>query len=104
LHYAGCSGFISGREQGVQGSDDNELQCSVWLMQVIYAVAKLLRTMHDAGYAHRDIKPGSFVCLPSSGAWSLIDFGCAAKIGALPFCVPAQLHMHSILCTFVETR
>ena len=50
--------------------------------QVIYEAAKLLRMMHDAGYVHRDIKPGNIVWLPSHGAWTLIDFGCAARTGA----------------------
>lgn len=31
---------------------------------------------------HRDIKPGNLMFLPRKKRWTLIDFGCAAKIGS----------------------
>lgn len=50
-------------------------------MQVIVQIAEKLRTMHYAGWAHRDLKPGNTIWLPSRNTWSLIDFGCAGRIG-----------------------
>ena len=50
-------------------------------MQVIVQIAEKLRTMHNAGWAHRDLKPGNTIWLPSRNTWSLIDFGCAGRIG-----------------------
>ena len=37
--------------------------------------------MHDAGYAHRDLKPGNVMWLPRENQWTLIDFGAAGRIG-----------------------
>ena len=51
-------------------------------MQVIIQIARKLKVMHDAGYAHCDFKPGNAIWLPSQNTWSLIDFGCTAKVGA----------------------
>jgi eukaryotic-like serine/threonine-protein kinase len=38
--------------------------------------------LHAAGYVHRDLKPANIMWLPSQNRWTLIDFGCAACIGA----------------------
>lgn len=38
--------------------------------------------LHGAGYVHRDLKPGNIMWLPSQNRWTLIDFGCAARIGS----------------------
>ena len=44
-------------------------------------IAERLADMHDAGYVHRDIKPANVVWLPRQNRWTVIDFGCAARIG-----------------------
>ena len=48
--------------------------------------------MHEAGWAHLDLKPGNVLRRPRLHAWTLIDFGCSAKIGAKQNCVcPAHV-------------
>ncbi|NJR43227.1 MAG: phosphotransferase [Akkermansiaceae bacterium] len=53
-------------------------------MQVLSHVAERLRDLHEAGYVHRDIKPGNVMWLPRTKRWTLIDFGCAAPTGTTP--------------------
>ena len=40
-----------------------------------------LADMHDAGYVHRDLKPANVMWLPRQNRWTLIDFGCVARVG-----------------------
>jgi serine/threonine protein kinase len=51
------------------------------------------------GYVHRDIKPGNIMWLPRQNRWTLIDFGCAARIGeeanigySLAYAAPEVIH------------
>ena len=37
--------------------------------------------MHAAGYVHRDLKPANVMWLPRQNRWTVIDFGCVARIG-----------------------
>eukprot|EP00892_Ulva_mutabilis_P004417 jgi/Ulvmu1/2347/UM013_0195.1 len=50
-------------------------------MPVLANIAKRLEDMHNAGYAHRDLKPGNVMWLPRENQWTLIDFGAAGRIG-----------------------
>ena len=43
-------------------------------------IADRLTELHTAGYV-RDIKPGNIMFLPRTKRWTLIDFGCASRIG-----------------------
>ena len=51
------------------------------------------------GYAHRDLKPANVMWLPRENQWTLIDFGCAAKLAeqaplsfTLGYAAPETIH------------
>ena len=50
-------------------------------MQVLSNISKRLADMHEAGYVHRDLKPANVMWLPRANRWTVIDFGCVARIG-----------------------
>lgn len=52
------------------------------LMQVLRQLSGCLAEMHDAGYAHRDVKPSSVLWLPHERRWAAVGFGSAARIGS----------------------
>ena len=62
------------------------LNCSDTLLtiihcvQILYHVCECLMDLHKEGFVHRDLKPGNIMWLPSQNRWTLIDFGCVAKI------------------------
>lgn len=58
-------------------------------MQVLCHVTTRLQRLHEAGLAHRDLKPGNVLWRPQHLEWTLIDFGCAGQIGGhLDFALP----------------
>jgi serine/threonine protein kinase len=54
-----------------------------WWIQVLSNVASQTAKIHAAGYVHRDLKPGNVMWLPRENRWTVIDFGCAARIGEI---------------------
>ena len=48
----------------------------------MYHISECLLDLHAAGYVHRDLKPANIMWMPSQNRWTLIDFGCAARIGS----------------------
>ena len=50
-------------------------------------ISKRMADMHEAGFAHRDLKPANVMWLPRQNRWTVIDFGCVARIGQpAPLC------------------
>ena len=49
--------------------------------QALTHIAQKLEQLHHSGWVHRDIKPGNILRLPKLHAWTLMDFGCAARAG-----------------------
>eukprot|EP00892_Ulva_mutabilis_P008786 jgi/Ulvmu1/627/UM001_0635.1 len=43
-------------------------------------IARRVADLHAAGFAHRDLKPSNTMWLTRENRWTLIDFGCAARI------------------------
>lgn len=56
---------------------------AVQVMQALSVVASKLATLHAAGFVHRDLKPGNVLRMPAVHSWTLIDFGCSARTGAV---------------------
>ena len=52
-----------------------------YVLQVLSHLSARLADMHEAGYVHRDLKPGNVMWLPRENRWTVIDFGCAARTG-----------------------
>ena len=59
------------------GSESSQPAC----MQIIHHICECLSDLHATGYVHRDLKPENVMWLPSQNRWTLIDLGCAARIG-----------------------
>ena len=60
------------------------------ILNVLCDVASRLMLLHEARIVHRDLKPANCLWRPAHHAWTLIDFGCAAEIGALCFLLFCQ--------------
>jgi hypothetical protein len=67
------------------------------ILQVLSHVANRLEKLHASGLVHRDLKPGNVLWRPQHLEWTLIDFGCAAEIGASPLC--SSLFRHRAACS-----
>ena len=58
---------------------------------VLLQVAEKLEKLHSHALCHRDLKPSNVLWLPNANSWTLMDFGCAAPIGAHPDCNTCQV-------------
>lgn len=50
-------------------------------MQILGHVSERIAELHEAGYVHRDLKPGNIMWQPRSYSWVLIDFGISSPLG-----------------------
>lgn len=48
---------------------------------MVEALARLLSSLHAAGYVHRDVKPDNVVLLMQSTKWRMLDLGICTRIG-----------------------
>eukprot|EP00892_Ulva_mutabilis_P012598 jgi/Ulvmu1/9710/UM055_0048.1 len=71
----------------------------VTIFQALSHSVRALASLHSMGYAHRDIKPGNILRRPKQHDWTLIDFGCAARIDtptkvsfSLVYAAPETVH------------
>jgi hypothetical protein len=51
-------------------------------LAALLAVARVVESVHAAGWVHRDLKPTNALLLPAQACWALIDWAWAAKAGA----------------------
>ena len=53
------------------------------MAQVLGQVLKTVKALHDAGYAHRNIKPSNILQREKQHDWMLFDFSASCPVGAL---------------------
>lgn len=66
--------------RGVTYASNNSQTSRGIVLQILYHVCECLMDLHKEGYVHRDLKPANIMWLPSQNRWTIIDFGCVAKI------------------------
>lgn len=74
---------VAGREQRFQAQCSCACAVTHALVQAVWHIAQRVAALHEAGYAHRDLKPSNTMWLTRENKWTLIDFGCTARIGCM---------------------
>jgi hypothetical protein len=55
-------------------------------LNALVQIAELLQHLHGAGYVYYALKPNNIAWFSDHNRWSLIDFSCTSRIGALDLC------------------
>lgn len=63
-------------------------------MNLLCAVAERIADIHATGFVHRDIKPSNILWRRDQGAWTILDFGCAAPMGVFPCSASPRACVH----------
>jgi len=86
------------------------LSIVVWKPELVDHISKRMADMHDAGYVHRDLKPGNVMWLPRQNRWTIIDFGCVARVGeaaslcfTLAYAAPEVVQAFELRRQYVES-
>jgi serine/threonine protein kinase len=71
------------------------------MLQLLTNLAERLSEMHEAGFVHRDLKPANVMWLPRENRWTVIDFGCTARIGtSAPLAFTLAYAAPEVVCAF----
>lgn len=65
-------------------------------MQVFGQVLRTLKGLHEAGYAHRNIKPSNILLRPQELDWLLSDFASCCPLGTLLGLLCSPMHCPSV--------
>ena len=57
---------------------------AVQVLGVLQSLGKLVRSLHERGQVHRDLKPDNLLFMMHSLSWRLLDLGIVERAGALP--------------------
>ena len=74
--------IVIGRGESLNEFVDRVEHDNITVIQALAFIVQRVRDLHAAGMVHRDLKPGNILRMPELHSWCLIDFGCAAPIGA----------------------
>ena len=90
---------------GLTTPDGRTTCLSVKFSQILSSISKRMADMHEAGYVHRDLKPSNIIWLPRQNRWTVIDFGCIARVGeAAPMCFTLTYAAPEVVRAYIDGK